>query len=708
MKSVAILLAGAVALTAQTASPARKKAAFRPSAAAASAAPSYRDLKYPPLRQVEIPNVATFTLSNGLRLYLLENHELPTVNGFALVRTGNLFDPPDKVGLAGITGTVMRSGGTAKASGDELDVTLENVAASVESSIGETSGRVSFGALKENTDEVLAVFHDVLTAPEFRPDKIDLAKTQTRGQISRRNDNAHGIASREFSDILYGRDNPYGWRIEYEHLDRIQRPDLVAFYRRYFFPANVMLAVYGDFNTDEMKAKLEKLFADWTAQQSAVPPFPKVSAKPAPGIYLAKKEDVNQTFFEIGHMGGMLNDQDYPALEVMADILGGGFKSRLFNRVRTRLGYAYSIGADWGANYGHPGLFAVQGSTKSASTAETLQVIEEEIGRLRDSEVTDEELRTSKESVVNSFVFNFDTRTKTLSRMMNYEYYGYPKDFLFQYQKGIEKVTKADVLRVAREHLRPRDMTIVAVGNPKDFGKPLTDLSRPINEIDLKIPEPKSETKTDAASLAKGQRLLARAQQAVGGADKLAGIKDILQTAEVQLDASAGGMKAKQLNRWMAPGMIRQEIELPFGKIISYSDGASGWIAAPNGQQALTGQQLKQAQGDLFRMFIRLLLSDRDPNRTVNAVSDSVMEVSDKEGNSTRVTLDAAGLPAKQNYRGPQGEIEEQWSDFQDAGGIKLPRKMTVTQGTRKYADVTVLDIQLNTGVTAEDMKKRP
>ena len=214
-------------------------------AALAQTPPSYKDLKYPPLPEIKIPNVATFTLANGMKLYLLENHELPLVSGFALVRTGNLFDPPDKVGLAGMTGTVLRTGGSKTKTGDELDVELENIAASVESSIGETSGRVSFSCLKENTDEVLGVFLDLLTTPEFRQQKIDLAKNQARSQIARRNDSPNGIAGREFDDLVYGKNTPYGWRTEYATIDRIQRDDIVAFYQRYYFPANIMLAVRG-------------------------------------------------------------------------------------------------------------------------------------------------------------------------------------------------------------------------------------------------------------------------------------------------------------------------------------------------------------------------------------------------------------------------------------------------------------------------------
>src|SRR5262245_22114904 len=164
-----------------------------------------------------------------MKPHLLEDRELPVVSGTALIRTGNLFDPADKVGLATVTGMVMRTGGTKEKTGDQIDEAVENIAASIESSIGEKNGSVRFSTLKENTDAVLLLFRDLLTAPEFRQDKIDLAKTQLRSSISRRNDDAHGISRREFSDIVYGRTNPYGWRMEYATVDNIKREDLQAF-----------------------------------------------------------------------------------------------------------------------------------------------------------------------------------------------------------------------------------------------------------------------------------------------------------------------------------------------------------------------------------------------------------------------------------------------------------------------------------------------
>jgi len=725
MKKCALVLLSMAALAAAQTPPAGSAprqpvhtAAAPARAASPASAPSVKDLKFPPLGPIEIPPVETFTLPNGMKVFLLEDHELPLVHGAARIRTGNLFDPADKVGLATMTGMVMRTGGTKEKTGDDLDIELENIAASVESSIEETFGSVSFSALTENTGEVMGIFHDVLTAPEFRQGKIDLAKTQMRSAISRRNDNARDIALREFSNILYGKNTPYGWEEQYDTVAKITRGDLQAFYQRYFFPSNVLLAVWGDFKTPEMKASLEKMFASWTVKEPPVPPFPKVSGKPAPGVFLAVKKDVSQTFFSMGQWGSEFNDKEYPALEIMADILGGGFQSRLFQRVRTKMGDAYEIDAYWGANYDHPGLFEISGSTKSVSTVESLKAIQEEVGRIRASEVSEEELKTAKDTALNSLVFAFDTKSKTILRMLNYEYYGYPRDFIQQYQKALDAVTRADVLRVARERLDPAVFTVVAVGNPEQFLEPLTALGKQVTPIDLTIPGASKEqaAAADEESLAAGKELLQRAQQSAGGADKLAAVKDFVETSRFQLDPTVpngGGMLINETVRWVAPEYLRQDSEMPMGRISAYSDGKSGWLVTPQGARSLVGLQLKQVQGDIFRIYFRMLLSDGLTGRTVNALDENTVEIQ-QDGQIAKVAFDPqTGLLQKVMYEsvvvsGPPLPVEEDYSDFRDVNGVKVPFRVDILQGGKKFAVVTVTDYKMNTGLKSDELSKRP
>jgi zinc protease len=697
---------------------------------------SWKDLKYPPLKQIQLPKIEEVTLPNGMKVYLLENHELPLVRGLALVRTGNLFDPADKIGLADVTGSLIRGGGTAAKTGNQIDEELENIAATVESQIGESYGSVSFSTLKERTDEVLSTFHDVLTAPAFREDRLELIRNQLRSGISRRNDDAHGIAQREFAEAIYGANTSYGWRMEYATIDKIQRPDIIAFYKRYFFPANVILAVQGDFSAPEMKARLEKLFSDWNEKQSPVPPFPPVTNAARPGIRLAVKTDITQTNFSMGHLGGLLKDKDYPALEVMADILGGGFQSRLFQKVRTQLGYAYEVNAYWGADFDHPGVFEISGSTKSASTTETIKAINAEIERIRTQEVTEEELNSAKQTVVNGFVFNFDTPAKTLNRLLTYRYYGYPDDFIFQYQKAVEQVTRADVLRVAKQYIDPAKFVTVAVGNPKEFGAALTSLG-PVTPIDLTIPSPaapaaqgRNATDTVAAkpqnaesappatvkvvdpkaAEARAKATLAKVAEALGGAAALAAVKDITQVAQLAIDASAGGLKVNQNISWLAPDLYREENTLPNGtKVMVFSNGKDGWAASPQGVQDIPDSELKQVSFELFRMWFSML--SPDSTRMVSQTAPDKIDVTDGANDMTLTIDPQTNMPVSESYSevdAPLGTVVETFSDWQTTAGVKLPHKTVISQNGMHFADVTVSRVVINSGLTAAQISKKP
>ncbi|MHC4356764.1 MAG: M16 family metallopeptidase [Planctomycetota bacterium] len=452
-------------------------------------AADYRSLKYAKLGDIEVPEGEQITLANGMRLFLLEDHELPLVNLSVRIRTGSVYEPAEKIGLASITGEVMRTGGTAGMTGDEMDEELEAIAASVETGIGLNSGSASMSVLKRDLDKGLSILADVLMNPAFREDKIQLAKMQAASAISRRNDQVGAVAGREFDKLIYGPESVYARHEEYATIGSITRDDLVAFHQRYFGPNNAMLAVWGDFDTKQMIKKIEQAFETWEKVDLQLPTVPEVKYEFRKTVNVVRKDDVNQSNVYLGHIGGLRSDPDYFALIVMNRILGGGFTSRLFRNVRSREGLAYSVFGSYSANYDFPGEFYVGCQTKSESTVYAIRAMLREIEKMRESEVTDEELALAKDSFLNSFVFNFDTKGEVVNRLMTYEYYGYPADFLLQIKENVEKVSKEDVLRVATKHLQPDKVQILAVGRPQDFGDPMSTLG-PVNEIDITIPGP--------------------------------------------------------------------------------------------------------------------------------------------------------------------------------------------------------------------------
>ena len=196
----------------------------------------HEKLTFPDLRELTVPEVQQADLANGMKLYYLQDSDLPLVNARMIIRTGGFLDPADKVGLAGITGSVMRTGGTDTHPGDELDELLEGIAASVEIGIGDESGYAGLNCLTENFEQVLGIYADVIRNPAFPQDKIDLTMIEARSGISRRNDDPNGILGREFSRAIYGPDSVYARNMEYEHLANITRDDLAVFHATWFHP----------------------------------------------------------------------------------------------------------------------------------------------------------------------------------------------------------------------------------------------------------------------------------------------------------------------------------------------------------------------------------------------------------------------------------------------------------------------------------------
>ncbi|MDZ7262075.1 MAG: insulinase family protein, partial [candidate division KSB1 bacterium] len=480
---------------------------------------------FPPLHKIEMPSVQKAELKNGMKLYLVEDHQYPTIDLRAMVGVGSIYEPADKIGLASITGTVLRTGGTETRTGDEIDELLETLGASVETSIGQGSGYVSVSVLKEDIDKGIDILADILMHPAFRQEKIDLAKIEARSMISRRNDDVWDITSREFNSLIYGKTHPYARYPEYATIDAITRDDIVAFYKKYFYPNNIIFAAWGDFKAKDMKKKLETAFARWPAAKIDFPPKPKVDYQYKYTVNFVQKSDLNQTHIQMGHIGGLMNDPDYPALTIMNQILS---YDRMFKVIRTQEGLTYAPWGYFGAEYDHPGVFNCGTQTKSQSTVYAIRLMLKEVKRMTEEEVTDEELTRAKDTYLNGFVFNFDSRAKIVNRMMTYAYYNYPLDFIDRIKEAVEKVTKADVLRVARKYLHPDKLQILVVGKKEDFDEPLSVLG-PVNEIDITIPEPKGEAVPAATpeSLEKGKNFLNKVIQACGGLEAFRKIQNL-------------------------------------------------------------------------------------------------------------------------------------------------------------------------------------
>lgn len=477
IKNVLLLLTGFLAIAAPVSVLAQDESGERP----------WESFDFPEINNFDMPELEIFELENGIRIYMVEDRELPLIDLTVLVRTGGIQVPDNQVGLQNITGTVMRSGGSLSYPDNVLNEMLENRAAEMETDIGFSSGSAHMNVLTDDFSDLLPVFVDLLVNPAFPAERLELAKTQQRSSIARRNDDQGTVANREFQRLVYGEGSKYARRIEYATLDNITRDDVVAFHQQAFVSRNMMIGVTGDFDREEMRRMLTQAFSAIPSGDQTQLEFPDVDYTFESGIYFVDKPDVNQSYVLLGHIGGLRDSPDYAALQVMNRVLSGGFSSRLMQVVRSELGLAYSVFGNYGSGLYFPGTFTAGVMTQSDSTAAAIDAIIAQIRRLQDEPVTEEELTSTRDQFLNTLVFQYPSISSVLRERMNNDYAGLPADTFEQLVAQIQQVTVADVQAVAQRYLQPDNIKILVVGNAQETGDQLARFG-PVQMLDISIP----------------------------------------------------------------------------------------------------------------------------------------------------------------------------------------------------------------------------
>ncbi len=437
-------------------------------AAAQTSIPAHpRDLTFEPL-DFDPPSAARHrhTLPGGSTVFVVEDRALPLVDVSVFVRTGAYLAPPGKAGLAALTGSQMRAGGTASLPAADFDEEVAFLAAQISSSIDDTMGRASLNCLTKDLDAALDLLFDMLRHPRFDQARLDLAKSQALQAMERRNDSTRSIEGREWGRLMRG-DAHFSTRpATRASIESITRDDLLAFHGRYFHPGSFIFAVSGDVAPADILSKLSARLAGWPAADETVPAVPAPTGDPRRGLYGVDKPDVNQGRVSIGHLGTTRDNPDRYPLIVMNDILGGGgFSSRLLTRIRSDEGLAYSAASSFGMGTYYDGVFRVAFQSRSETVARAAAIVLEEIEKIRSEPVTDDELRNSIASFVETFTRNFSSAAATARLFARDEYTGRDPEYLTHYRERISAVTAADVLRVARQYLHPDRLTMLVVGN---------------------------------------------------------------------------------------------------------------------------------------------------------------------------------------------------------------------------------------------------
>lgn len=422
-------------------------------------------------------------LPNGMVLLLLEDHELPLFSVRVVIRTGQIHEPEKKLGVAELTGRVMRSGGSTELSGDRIDEELEFLAASVETSIEREMGTASVSCLSKDATRCLEILADVLRRPAFPLDKLELERERLKERIRRRNDDPEEVADRELALAVYGRSNPWARVPSLATVDSVTREDLVSFHQRFFHPNTIMLGAAGDFDRAWLLEKVAAEFGDWPRDETPPAELPPVARELRSRVVYIRK-DIDQANIRLGHFGYNRLDPNRFRIEVMNFIYGAGsFTSRLMAEIRSDMGLAYAV---WGrvGRGTEVGLFEAGAETRSESALKTVREMIRITHEMQREPITDEERNSAVDSMTNRFVFLFDSPIKIVNQRMDLEYFHYPDDFLDTYVENLRAVTAEDARRAAEEYLHPEQLIILVVGKREDLNGDLAEFG-PVEEVKL-------------------------------------------------------------------------------------------------------------------------------------------------------------------------------------------------------------------------------
>ena len=432
-------------------------------------------LTFPPLIY-DAPNPADYRveLESGAIVYIYPDRERPLIDLSVNIRGGSYLDPKGKEGLASLTGYLMARGGIPSSPADELDEELEFLAARLSSSFGGLSGSVGLNLLSKDADRGFEILRAVLAAPSFQEDKLALRKTQTLQGLKQRNDDSKNIESRERNFLAYGERFWFNRHTTAASLESIRREDLLAFHHEWVHPQNFIVSVSGDFDRNEMLKRLDGVFAAWPHPGKKAPPVSQEQKYGKPGVYIVNK-DVNQGRVSIMLPGIRWDAPDYYAIQVMNDVLGGGgFTSRITNRVRSDEGLAYSARSAFPGGVYYPVVFRAGFQSKSRTVAYATSIVLEEIERIIREPVTKEELLTTKKSFIDTFPNNFASAAQVVSAFASDEMIGrYAKQphYWANYRDNIESVDIAAVQHVAKQRLKLDQMIILIVGQKEEILK---------------------------------------------------------------------------------------------------------------------------------------------------------------------------------------------------------------------------------------------
>jgi zinc protease len=703
--------------------------------------PSERPPAALPARDVKFPPYSMKTLPNGLQVIAVSHHEQPAVSLRLIVRAGGAQDPSDKPGVASLAAALLDQGTTTK-DAEQIASAVDSIGGALGTGAGSDLTFVNAIVMKDGLTFGLDMVSDVVRNPVFAPEEIERQRQQILSGLKVSYDDPDYLAGVVFDRLVYG-SHPYG-RPDAgtpASIAAITREDLRAFHKAWFGANNAILAIVGDVTPEEAFAGAERAFGSW---EKAPNNAPRAQDPPAASrrVLVIDRPGAVQTEIRVGNIALPRKHPDYLALDLAIKILGGEGGNRLHRVLRTDRGLTYGASADTNA-LKDAGDIVADTDTRSETTGEALRLIVDEFWRLQRERVSGRELSDAQAYLTGSFPLTIETPSAIALQVLNAVFYGLDLDDLQTFRERVNAVTPDDIQRVAKTYLHPDKLSIVLVGDAAAFSKQLpgagftqfdqisvadldlasADFRRRAAPAGRQQDEPPAAgyqpiasqtpatSRSTQASAQAARELIERAVRAKGGADRLRAIRTVRVEATLHVRA-AGGQQAsvESTTSIRYPGSFRQEVRTPTGPFVQVFSNGEFWIRDANGTRESPGLAMEQL-ANIQRDGIGLLLGLLDRRVAAERIAD--VDVGGRAMPAIRVTSRAmppltlifdpeTSLIVRQRYQAPalpgpgNVETEEEFFDFRDVSGLKVPFLAVVRVDGEETVRRTVNRIEFN------------
>jgi zinc protease len=658
-------------------------------------------------------------LANGFTFLLLPDAELPQVRGILALKGGWAADPPKSKGFSDIFGFALIEGGTRSRTAEDWRGEFDARGIRVSGAARPGAVEISFDCPAAELPAALEFLHELVTAPGFRRSALETAKARVRASITQRNQNIAEITRREGDIAAHGAGSAWDRKIELAHIAPVSREDLENHARERLTPSLAVLGLSGKFDPAAVRARLERSFGAWSGPATRLPE-PARTPPETRRLHLANLAGSPNARIEVlaplAKPAAALTAEESASLLLLAQLAGrqdSRFAAAMRPFAADNPAYAVQSGIE---NDSSP-AFRLGLSVRPREAVRALLRAFEELDQLRQARIEESDFAAAKRRTAAQINFDMARRDSALRFLTASAALGRDPGYLPAVQRAMLGLTPAVFSRSLQAALDTDRAQAVLAGDVRDFRLAPEDSGLPVVKISLDIPPaPPAEFRGDPESLRLGKEWISKWREALGGSDRLKAVADASWTYDVRLFTSGGPVAFRQRVQWLAPGAYRQEQSASFGSSTLYYDGKQGWNHTRRGIGPVPALLAGQIRGELFRIPFRLALCDLAETPCQVAYAGSgVIQITSPDGLRVEVGLNPETFLAESyaflERRGGAGKalrVVERLSDYQPAGGVPIARRVEVEQEGVRFAEFLMSEMKVNTGLTAEQIGKRP